>query len=87
MKKQLLFIQGGGADVHDQWDNKLVESLEQLALDRVADEKATPRGVAIDPQSTQRASIALIPAPLAPPEAPTPQLAHRHQLGRSTRIH
>jgi len=24
---QLLFIQGGGADVHDEWDSKLVESL------------------------------------------------------------
>ncbi len=27
-KRQLLFIQGGGAGVHDKWDNKLVESLE-----------------------------------------------------------
>ena len=26
-KPQLLFIQGGGAQVHDEWDNKLVESL------------------------------------------------------------
>jgi predicted alpha/beta hydrolase family esterase len=25
--KQLLFIQGGGARVHDEWDNKLVENL------------------------------------------------------------
>jgi len=28
-KRQVLFIQGGGANVHDQWDNKLVESLRQ----------------------------------------------------------
>jgi len=27
MSKQVLFIQGGGAGVHDKWDNKLVESL------------------------------------------------------------
>lgn len=27
MKRQLLFVQGGGAWVHDEWDNKLVESL------------------------------------------------------------
>ena len=29
MKKQVLFIQGGGAGVHDEWDNKLVDSLRQ----------------------------------------------------------
>ena len=27
MMRQVLFVQGGGADVHDQWDNKLVDSL------------------------------------------------------------
>ncbi|MGZ2412094.1 pimeloyl-ACP methyl ester carboxylesterase [Sphingomonas sp. F9_3S_D5_B_2] len=27
MTPQILFIQGGGDDVHDQWDNKLVDSL------------------------------------------------------------
>lgn len=27
MKRQLLFVQGGGAGVHDEWDDKLVESL------------------------------------------------------------
>ena len=27
MKRQLLFVQGAGARVHDEWDNKLVESL------------------------------------------------------------
>ena len=27
MKKQILFIQGGGAGVHDEWDQKLVDSL------------------------------------------------------------
>jgi pimeloyl-ACP methyl ester carboxylesterase len=29
MKRQLLFIQGGGAGAHDEWDNKLVESLRR----------------------------------------------------------
>lgn len=29
MKKQILFIQGGGAGVHDEWDNKLVDSLRR----------------------------------------------------------
>jgi hypothetical protein len=29
MKHQLLFVQGGGAGVHDEWDNKLVESLRR----------------------------------------------------------
>jgi predicted alpha/beta hydrolase family esterase len=29
MTTQLLFVQGGGEDVHDGWDNKLVESLER----------------------------------------------------------
>ena len=29
MKKQVLFIQGGGTGVHDEWDNQLVDSLTQ----------------------------------------------------------
>jgi predicted alpha/beta hydrolase family esterase len=29
MKKQVLFIQGGGVGAHDQWDNKLVDSLRR----------------------------------------------------------
>ena len=29
MTNQVLFIQGGGKDVHDKWDNKVVESLER----------------------------------------------------------
>ena len=29
MKQQVLFIQGGGARVHDEWDNKLVDSLQR----------------------------------------------------------
>lgn len=29
MKKQILFIQGGGAGTHDAWDNKLVDNLQQ----------------------------------------------------------
>jgi len=28
-KKRVVFVQGGGADVHDSWDNRLVASLEQ----------------------------------------------------------
>lgn len=34
MTVEVLFVQGGGANVHDRWDNKLVESLEHgLGLD------------------------------------------------------
>lgn len=29
MKRQLLFVQGGGAGVHDEWDSKLVASLSE----------------------------------------------------------
>ena len=29
VKRQLLFIQGGGKGVHDEWDSKLVESLQR----------------------------------------------------------
>jgi predicted alpha/beta hydrolase family esterase len=29
MRKQVLFVQGGGEGVHDEWDNKLVASLER----------------------------------------------------------
>jgi len=29
MKRQILFVQGGGEGVHDEWDNKLVESIER----------------------------------------------------------
>jgi hypothetical protein len=29
VKRQLLFVQGGGAGVHDEWDSKLVESLRR----------------------------------------------------------
>jgi predicted alpha/beta hydrolase family esterase len=28
-KQQLLFVQGGGEGTHDEWDNKLVESLQR----------------------------------------------------------
>ena len=28
-KKQVLFIQGGGAGTHDEWDDKLVDSLRR----------------------------------------------------------
>lgn len=30
MKRQILFVQGGGKDAHDLWDDKLVDSLRQL---------------------------------------------------------
>jgi pimeloyl-ACP methyl ester carboxylesterase len=29
VKRQLLFVQGGGAGTHDEWDNKLVDSLRR----------------------------------------------------------
>ena len=29
MTNEVLFIQGGGEDAHDKWDNKIVESLER----------------------------------------------------------
>jgi predicted alpha/beta hydrolase family esterase len=29
VKRQLLFVQGGGAGTHDEWDHRLVESLER----------------------------------------------------------
>jgi predicted alpha/beta hydrolase family esterase len=29
MKRQVLFVQGGGEDVHDTWDNHLVDSLSR----------------------------------------------------------
>ncbi|HEX3528181.1 MAG TPA: alpha/beta fold hydrolase [Thermoanaerobaculia bacterium] len=29
LKRRVLFIQGGGAGVHDEWDDKLVESLKR----------------------------------------------------------
>jgi predicted alpha/beta hydrolase family esterase len=29
MTQQVLFVQGGGKGVHDEWDNRLVESLER----------------------------------------------------------
>ena len=29
MKKQILFVQGGGEGAHDDWDNKLVDSLKR----------------------------------------------------------
>jgi predicted alpha/beta hydrolase family esterase len=29
VKRQVLFVQGGGKGTHDEWDNKLVESLRQ----------------------------------------------------------
>ena len=42
----------------------LVERLEQLALDRVADEEAAAGGVAVDPPAAQQPAVALVPAPL-----------------------
>ena len=29
MKRQILFVQGGGEGAHDEWDNKLVDSLRR----------------------------------------------------------
>src|SRR5690242_15949780 len=47
-----------------------VEGLENLALDRVADEIAALGGVTVDPASPPPVVVALIPAPLPPPGAP-----------------
>ena len=33
MARQILFIQGGGAGTHDEWDNRLVESLQRVLGD------------------------------------------------------
>ena len=33
MPRQILFIQGGGAGTHDEWDNRLVESLQRVLGD------------------------------------------------------
>lgn len=33
MKRQILFVQGGGKGVHDEWDDKLVDSLRRLLGD------------------------------------------------------
>jgi hypothetical protein len=29
LKRQVLFVQGGGAGVHERWDSKLVDSLRR----------------------------------------------------------
>jgi hypothetical protein len=29
MSQQVLFVQGGGKSVHDEWHNRIVESLER----------------------------------------------------------
>jgi predicted alpha/beta hydrolase family esterase len=29
MKKQILFVQGGGGGAHDEWDNRLVDGLRR----------------------------------------------------------
>ena len=50
----------------------LVERLQHLALDRVADEEAAAGGVAVDPPAPQAPVVALVPAPLRPPDPPTP---------------
>lgn len=33
VSRQILFIQGAGAGTHDEWDDKLVESLRQMLGD------------------------------------------------------
>jgi predicted alpha/beta hydrolase family esterase len=47
VKRQLLFVQGGGQGTHDEWDNKLVDSLQrglgpdcELRYPRMPDEDA-----------------------------------------------
>ena len=34
--RELLFVQGAGEDVHDKWDDKLVESLRRELGDEIA---------------------------------------------------
>ena len=61
----------------------LVERLQHLALDRVADEEAAAGGVAVDPQAAQPAVVALVPAPLRPPEPPPRRARPRPELSRA----
>ena len=48
----------------------LVERLEHLALDRLADEEAAAGGVAGEAEPAGESPVALVPAPLRPPDAP-----------------
>jgi hypothetical protein len=50
----------------------LVERLQGLALERPADEEATAGGVPRQAPTSQRAPVALIPAPLQEPNSPSP---------------
>ena len=54
--KQLLFVQGGGREVHDAWDNKLVASLkEALGPDYTISYPRMPDEAAPHPADWQRA--------------------------------
>src|SRR6202012_3508454 len=57
----------------------LVERLEDLPLDRIADEEAAAGGVAVDPQAAREPLVALVPAPLRPPDPPA-RLRHEPTL-------
>src|SRR5439155_12833531 len=54
----------------------LVERLEQLALDREADEEAAASRVPSKAQPPQRSPIPLVPAALYPPQPPAGKLGH-----------
>ena len=68
----------------------LIEALEQLALDGEADVEAAARCVTVDPPAPAPRRVALVPAALEPPGAPSRRVRHRRKprskaTGRETR--
>jgi len=54
--KRVVFVQGGGEDVHDSWDNRLVASLERaLGAGYVVRYPRMPREAAPDPRRWKEA--------------------------------
>src|SRR5690606_6178491 len=64
-----------------QAEPPLFQRFQDLALDRMADVGACGRGVPVYAQPPKQAVIALIPAPLAPPDPPSPLILHPASLG------
>jgi len=67
VKRQLLFVQGRGAGAHDEWDNKLVESLKRelgsgyeihYPQSRTKMSRATAHGRQRSTESSRRSTIA-----------------------------
>jgi len=55
-RKRVVFVQGGGEDVHDSWDNRLVASLEQeLDAGYLVRYPRMPREADPDPRSWKQA--------------------------------